>query len=193
MAALLRGDGSALMSAVSGDPGAVLPKSRAFKGKRLRRTERARSRQTDHALTRPARRRCCASKKKGARLWGARDHRRGWGGGWGVSSADGNWYGARETCMKRSCPAPSATPAANTWITQTQLNSAAANSRAMSLVAAYERDHVTGAPDSKLFQGTESLSFGAVTLSFGSIRRSRCPIRRSRCPLTRAGRPIFAA
>jgi hypothetical protein len=37
------------------------------------------------------------ARKKGARLWGARDHRRGWGGGWGVSSADGNWYVACET------------------------------------------------------------------------------------------------
>jgi hypothetical protein len=64
-------------------------------------------------------------------------------------------------------------------VTQTQLNSAATNSRAMSLVAAYERDLVTGAPDSKLIQGTESLSFGAVTLSFGSIRRSRRPVTES--------------
>ena len=78
------------------------------------------------------------------------------------------------------------------WVTQTQLNSAATNSRAMSLVAAYERDNVTGAGDSKLIQGTESLSFGGVTLSFGSIR---CPLTsRDRGPADRSEfRPMRGA
>ena len=42
----------------------------------------------------------------------------------------------------------------------------------MSLVAAYDRDLVTEAPDPKLFLGTESLCFGGVILSLGSIPRS---------------------
>jgi len=60
-------------------------------------------------------------------------------------------------------------------MTHTQLNSTATNSKAVSLVAAYEGDLVTEAPPTKLFVGTESLSFGAGSLSLGLISRGSAP------------------
>src|SRR5580704_11924688 len=45
----------------------------------------------------------------------------------------------------------------------------------MSLVAAYEDDHVTNRRDQELFLSTESLCFGGVPLSLGSIRSSTAP------------------